>query len=91
MDIDEAKSAIAEANLCEAEVEYLLANGWIRHIGVHRSVSGKLEDRWSFPKPEFVLSRRYQLIRQGHAINAQKAMANLRGYWLTKACDAEHD
>lgn len=79
--IDELKIAMTTDRLKEAEAEYLIAHGWVRHVGAYRNRSGRSEDLWTLPRPEYVLSRKYQEIPQGHAINAQKAMAAISGYW----------
>lgn len=79
--INEVKAAVAADRLKEAEAEYLVAHGWVRHIGAYRNRSGRLEDLWTLPKPEYILSHKYQAIHQGHAINAQKAMTSIAGYW----------
>lgn len=76
---DEIERAICR--LREAEIDYLIAHGWIRQIDAYKTVSGKLEDRWVFPKEEYVLSNKYQGITQGHAVNAQKAMSRINEYW----------
>ena len=79
--IDEVRAKIAADKLIAAEAEYLLAHGWEQHVAVYRTKSGVLEDRWSLPRPDFVISNKYREITQGHAINVQKALSNMPEYW----------
>ncbi len=71
--------------LIKAEVEYLIAHGWVIEK-LDNPFTNTIDTRWSLSLPEYVLSHRHQRLPQDRAVMIQKRLIHVNGY-LTKKID----